>query len=354
MFPVFLLLACGAPALATPLPVVLNEVYYDAPGADGGAQFVELFNRSFQPVSLTGWRLEAGDGAGENRWRTLWTGRAEDVIPPRRAFTIGEGNVLPRPDRVQIVDLENGPDAVRLTSPAGAQDVVGYGALTYASYFEGRPAEDVPAGSSLARAIDGGDTDDNAADFLALSPPTPGLANRPERDLALVNALPDAERLEPGDAVTLRARLVNRGASALAAHEIEVLLCAAARRPRPARAPTRRAGRLAGGAARRAGRPRSPRFARRRARVHAARAGRVGRHAAGAHARRRRRGERPRAGTTQVGPGALIVHEVLSAPSGGGPWVELRNVSNEPVVLADWTLEDGPATGRRSRRPGFA
>jgi hypothetical protein len=49
----------------------------------------------------------------------------------------------------------------------------------------------------------------------------------------------------------------------------------------------------------------------------------------------------------QVGPGALIVHEVMSAPSGGAPeWVELRNVTDEPVLLDGWTLED--ATGHRA------
>ena len=356
MLLLLVLLAWAAPAWAQPLPVVLNEVYYDAPGADGGAQFVELYNRSFQAVPLAGWRLEAGDGAGDARWRLLWTGQAGDVVPPRGRFTIGEGNVLPRPDRVQTVDLENGPDAVRLTAPEGAQDVIGYGALTYASYFEGRPAEDVPAGYSLARAIDGGDSNDNAADFLALSPPTPGAPNRPEIDLALTGGAADAERLEPGDVVTLRARLFNRGLGAIAAHEIGVQLWAQARPPETQA--------QAGG-----GEPGTdslvawltpaddldpgdsldvalsftpphPGAWDAALQVRTLDDGVAGNDRASAR--------------LQVGPGALLVHEVMSAPEDGPEWVELRNVSPEAVALFDWTLED--ATGHRATvgGPGFA
>src|SRR5438552_3064605 len=197
-------------AAAAPPPVVLNEIYYDAPGADPGYQFVELMNRGEAAVPLAGYRLEAGDGAGSGRWRPVWSGGPDDVVAPHARFVIGEASVLPPPDRVQTVDLENGPDAVRLTAPDGAQDVVGYGALTYAEYFAGRPAPDVPAGSSLARLPDGTDTGDNAADFAAVSPPTPGAPNQPERDLA-VRGVVVSERVEFGEPIRARATLVNRG-----------------------------------------------------------------------------------------------------------------------------------------------
>jgi len=156
------------------LPVVLNEVFYDPSGPDGGFQFVELINRSPLPVALAGWRLDAGDGAGADRWRTWWSGSGADVIAPGARFVIGEGRVEPAPDRVVPIDLENGPDAVRLVAPDGTADVLGYGALTWATYFEGRPAADVASGFALARLPDGADSDDNAADWFAVSPPTPG------------------------------------------------------------------------------------------------------------------------------------------------------------------------------------
>lgn len=352
LLPLLLLAPCAlvSPALAQLPPVVLNEVLYDAPGADAGFQFVELLNRADHVVALLGYRLEAGDGAGEGRWRLLWTGQASDVIPPRTRFVIGESRVLPTPDRVQTVELENGPDAVRLTAPDGAHDVLGYGALTFASYFEGRPAEDVPGGYALARVPDGADSDDNAADFVALSPATPGAPNRAERDLALDRVTPDAERLEPLDAVTLRAQLVNRGAGALAAHEIEVLLWAA---PRPLEldatagqddttlAPDSLVARLDGPGDLAPGDSLAvalPFVPTNRGAWDVALQARTLDDGAPANDRGMAR--------LQVGPGALIVNEVLSAPRDGPEWVELRNVAPASVALYGWTLED--ATGRRA------
>jgi hypothetical protein len=344
------LAAARAPfALAASPPVVVNEVYYDAPGADAGYQFVELINRTDAAVALTGFRLEAGDGSGPGRWHALWTGQAGDVIAPHARFTIGEASVFPLPDRVQTVDLENGPDAVRLVAPDGATDVLGYGALTYAEYFEGRPAADVPGGSSLARLPDGVDTDDDAADFVAISPPTPGAPNRPEKDVAVSRASA-SERVEPGEPVRVHAVLVNRGLFGIEAPEIATHLWAA---PRPADA---------GGIAQQdeadlapdslvaeldapadllpgdstavdlAFTPPSPGAwdvtvacdvlddgIAANDRAHLA---------------------------VQVGAGALALNEVCAAPSDGPEWVELANVSASSVFLADWTLED--ATGRRA------
>ena len=105
------------------LPVVLNEVLYDPAGVDGGFEFVELVNRTALPVALAGFRLEAGDGAGPERWTTRWTGQPGDVVPAFGRFVVGEGRVEPPPDRVVSLGLENGPDALRLLAPDGAVDV---------------------------------------------------------------------------------------------------------------------------------------------------------------------------------------------------------------------------------------
>jgi len=340
-------------------PVLINEVLYDAAGADGGFQFVELASSVDRVVVLAGYRLEAGDGAAPERWRLLWTGQAGDVILPHGRFVIGEGRVDPPPDRVQPVELENGPDAVRLTAPDGVADVLGYGALTWAGYFEGRPAEDVPGGYALARRPDAHDTGDNAADFVALSPATPGAPNQPELDAALAHVSASAERLEPGDAVTLTASLGNRGFGPLAAHQIEVLLWAAPRAPElnattgqgdPVPAADSLVARLDAPGDLDPGDslavaltfiPPAP------GAWDVALQARVEDDGAPANDRG--------AARLQVGPGALIVNEVASAPGDGEPeWVELRNVAGETVVLYDWTLED--ATGRRATvlAPGTA
>ncbi len=216
----------GATAFATPAPATgphINEVLYDAPGADGGYEFVELYNATDSLVSLAGLRLEAGDGAGPGRWRLLWQGAPGEVLAPRARLTIGEALVFPLPDRVQVLALENGPDAVRLVAPEGVLDVLGWGDLTYDEYFAGRPAADVPAGYSLGRSPDGADRHDNSLDFLALSPPTPGMPNRPERDALLTSpslALSRA-RVRLGETVEAVAQAVNGGIASLDAGELQ-------------------------------------------------------------------------------------------------------------------------------------
>lgn len=331
--------------LSTP-PVVLNEVLYDPAGADAGFHFVELINRSGLAVSLAGWRLEAGDGAGPERWRTVWSGGAGDVVAPGARFVVGEGRVLPAPDRMVPFDLENGPDAVRLSAPDGTRDVLGWGALTFASYFEGRPAPDVAAGFALARLPDGADSDDNAADWAAVSPPTPGQANLPERDVAVVRAALEAERGEPGDVVTARATILNRGASSLAAGEAEARLWAA---------PLARA--LAGGLE-----PLRPDSLVARAvlaELEPADSALVvlsfappgaGPWQVTVAATTLDDGlpANDRLGlVVQVGPGELLFSEIAAAPAEGPEWVEVWNGSGAEVALDGWTLED--AGGRRGR-----
>jgi hypothetical protein len=333
-------------------PVIINEVFYDAAGADGGFEFVELVNRGDSPLSLAGYRLEAGDGAAADRWRALWTGAAADVIPPHRRFVLGEGRVAPAPDRVVPLGLENGPDAVRLTAPDGAKDVLGYGALTYTTYFEGRPAEDVPGGYSLARLPDGADTDDNRADFAATTPPTPGAPNQPETDLALQSAHVDEERVEPGDAVTFRAMVANRGIGTLREERFEVQLWAARW---SAGDPHEQGGELSPDslvarylsldelepgdsvAVALTFTPPEP------GAWDITLAARVEEDGAPANDRSRAQ--------IQVGPGALLISEVAAAPDDGPEWVELLNVSPLSVVIDGWSLED--ATGRRAKVDGL-
>lgn len=237
---VALLVAGLAPPVAGLAPPVaarlcVNEVLYDAAGADGGYEFVEIYNASDSTHSLAGYRLEAGDGAGPARWRVLWEGGPGEVLPPRARLTIGEASVYPPPDRVRPLGLENGPDGVRLVAPDGSDDRVGWGSLTYNEYFEGQPAPDVPAGYSLARSPDGHDTGDNAANFVAASPPTPGGANRPEADVLLspLAVSVSAPRIRLGEIVEARAAAVNGGLTTLDAGEMRWGLWVAARSPHP-------------------------------------------------------------------------------------------------------------------------
>lgn len=155
--------------------VLLNEVLYDPAGTDEGAEFVELWNPGDAAVSLAGVTIEAGDGA-TGTWDEIWRGAAGDSVRARAPFVVS-GSAL-------TGALQNGPDAVRLVRDGTALDLLGYGPLATAAMYEGAPAPDAPSGQSLARRVDGVDTDVNAADWAVEASPTPGRANHPEVGIA--------------------------------------------------------------------------------------------------------------------------------------------------------------------------
>lgn len=165
--------------------VVINEVLYDPDGPDAGLEFVEIANCGREAVLLTGWVLETGNGASPDDWTVEWIGGDLDCLEPGAIFLIGEDGVSPTPDYVTALDLQNGPDGVRVTDGHHVVDVVGWGEPLFQEYYEGSPAEDVLSGRSLARVPDCFDHDDNALDFVASQTPTPGARNVYETDLAV-------------------------------------------------------------------------------------------------------------------------------------------------------------------------
>lgn len=196
--------------------VILAEVFYDAAGVDTGHEYVELFNPHEAPVSLDGLVIESGDGAGPGRWTARWAGGLADVVPPGGRFVIGGDAVVPAPDAIAELQLQNGPDAVRLMWPDGAVETVGWGAHEFPEYSCGEPAEDVPSGMTLARVPDDADRGSNALDFQAAEP-SPGRPNQPALDAAMIpgTLALDPERPDPGGSARLAGFAVNRGATTI-------------------------------------------------------------------------------------------------------------------------------------------
>lgn len=171
--------------------VVINEVYYDHPGSDTGYEWIELYNNGTGNEQLEGATLKS---AGST-WSITYTFPAF-VLRPGRYLLIGEEQV-PNAQLYAVLDFENGDtgtDGIRYVSPDGTYtDTVLYcspndHALTgdtgiAATHF----APDVAAGSSLARILNGEDTDDCAADFIAETQPSPGTANPVRCDYALLH-----------------------------------------------------------------------------------------------------------------------------------------------------------------------
>lgn len=177
--------------------VLVNELYYDHPGADTGHEFVELISTGAEPADLAGLTLEFHNGTGSG-WTVIWRATSGLTIPAGGLFVIGGDLVRPLPDAVASISLQNGPDAIRIVG-AGVLDVVGYGGLDDSSYVETSAVPAVAAGHSIARAADGLDTENNRADFVAASP-TPGRRNVARHDVALALAPGTASRatgLEP-------------------------------------------------------------------------------------------------------------------------------------------------------------
>lgn len=218
------LVLAGFPSFALGGDVVLNEILYDPEGSDTGREFVEIMNCGPGGASLAGWVLESGNGANPNDWTVEWIGGEFDYLEPGGILVVGESEVVPPPAFVTPLDLQNGPDGLRLTDGETVVDAVGWGEPLFAEYYEGAPCADAASGSSLARLPDCFDSDDNATDFVACPAPTPGSRNAAPVDLSL--DVIDAGRVvfDPGSAVPFDCSVRNMGALATGESEARLEL----------------------------------------------------------------------------------------------------------------------------------
>jgi len=169
--------------------VLISEVFYDAVGSDDSKEFVELYNPTSQDINITGWEIEMGngyDGSWDNQATIL------GIISAYSFFLIGEKNVSGA-DIETNLELQNGPDAVRIKDDSGAViDTVGYGDLGYPELYEGTPMIDVSEGHSIERKPgylnpsggNGQDTNNNSADFLDREEPEPQNSGQKENNAA--------------------------------------------------------------------------------------------------------------------------------------------------------------------------
>jgi predicted extracellular nuclease len=184
-----LLAGFAAPAIAAQdSPIVISQIF--GAGGNSGAKikndYIELFNRSADPVSVDGWSVQYASASGTSWQVTKLTGS----ILPGQYFLVGEalGNGgdtdLPAPEVSGSIPMAGGAGKVALSKTATAltgavptsaslMDLVGFGTgSTSANGFEG--AGPTPTLSSTLAAFrkDGGctDTNDNAADFGTATP----------------------------------------------------------------------------------------------------------------------------------------------------------------------------------------
>lgn len=311
--------------------VVINEVLYDPEGSDTGLEFVEIMNCGHEGVVLTGWVLETGNGAHPDDWAVEWIGGDLDYLDVGEILLIGEAAVVPPPDYTTPLDLQNGPDGVRLRDGERIADTVGWGEPLFAEYYEGRPAVDVPSGSSLARLPDCFDHDDNAGDLIACASPTPGAKNTLTRDLAVDARDAWGAVADSGDPLVVRSVVRNVGSVSTPEHGFGLgLYIDGAAAPVFEVTP---------------GPPLAPRdslevsleWVRPEPGYHhlAIRVSFAGDENAA--------NDEDHTTAAVGGPGnVLVLNEIMYSPSDGGTeWVELMSVVDETVRVAGWFLGDG-------------
>jgi hypothetical protein len=321
-----------ATAWAAPVDgVCINEILYDPSGADAGREFIELYNPDSTSQELHGWSLEAGNGAQPGDWRRQWEGGAPDRIGPRGFFLIAGAAFEGVADARAPLDMQNGPDAVRLRAPSGWTDRVGWGELEHEEFFEGVPAPDAPSGSTLARIPDGLDRDDNRSDLRICPQPTPGRANAGAGgiDIDQVRCVPPI--LDAGGTGELSVTVTDGGSEIVDLGELRWVLDGPGLRVDVRRAPV---GMI------RPGESAVFVWALRPLASEGAASVRISLTGPG--------GERSEAlAPVWIGRGEVWISEIQYDPSGSdGEWIELAFGGTEPIDLAGWQIRD--ASGRGS------
>ncbi len=189
-----LLLVLLAAAAMHAQSVVISQIY--GGGGNTGAvwrnDFVELFNRGTEPVSMTGWSVQYAPATG-----TAWqVAPIDGMVGPGQYFLVqlaaGTGGTqsLPVPDATGALALgatagkialsRNGTPLQEAANRPFVQDLVGYGAT--ATDFKIAPTRDLSNTTAAIRAGGGCvDTGNNQADF-AVGAPVPRNASAARND----------------------------------------------------------------------------------------------------------------------------------------------------------------------------
>jgi len=181
--------------------LVINEVNYDDVGADT-AEFVELYNASSGPISLTGYSLVLVNGSNNAVYKTVDLSAAGTLDPGQYLVVCSPPVVSSVPAGQKTLDLgtdsagviQNGsPDGLAIVSNGALVDALSYeGAMTAAvvpgvgtvSLVEGtvlptNVADSNTATGSLCRIPSGTDTNNAATDWKFSTTVTPGAPNVP-------------------------------------------------------------------------------------------------------------------------------------------------------------------------------
>ena len=156
--------------------IVINEVQYDPPqeGTDTAFEWLELLNRTGQPVDLTGWGISDNHESDPIPAMSVPPG-GFGVIAARTDFYTNfpnfTGNIVFMSDGSISNGLSNTGDRLILSDPTGKViDTLSFGDD---NTVMSPPCRDVPEGHSIERRPAGLDTN-QASDFVDNAAPSPG------------------------------------------------------------------------------------------------------------------------------------------------------------------------------------
>ncbi len=182
-------------ARALSMNVVISQVY--GGGGNSGAvylnDYVELFNRSNQPVSLDGWSVQYASATGSGTFSSNPVTALSGTLQPGQYYLVrlyssgGTGAPLPAADAVGTTNLSGASGKVIVASTGSGLscnggavlcsadqlayivDLVGYGS---ADFYEGGEAAPELSATTAALRLGNGcvESDDNGVDFVAGTP----------------------------------------------------------------------------------------------------------------------------------------------------------------------------------------
>ncbi|UUZ58750.1 lamin tail domain-containing protein [Nocardioides sp. B-3] len=165
----------AAPPVASANPgateLVISEVY--GGGGNSGAtythDFIELYNPTAAPISLTGHTVDYFSASGGSGGSTTLSGTvpAKGHYPVQQAMGAGGTTPLPTPDAMGNPAMSGSNGAVALKNAGTTVDPVGYGTATLR---EGTAAPALTNTTAATRNATRTDTDNNAADFTTAAP----------------------------------------------------------------------------------------------------------------------------------------------------------------------------------------
>jgi len=168
--------------------VLINELYYDHPGSDGGYEWIEFYNMSNSSIDLSGWKVEYGGS------EFILMFEFPDITIAAHEFLVAGDVEVIVADITIALNFQNGgsaTDGVRIVSPDSSwTDTVLYDVPNSNNLIDDRGnigssfAPDVIAGNSLGRFPDGLDTN-SGSDWKERHRLTCGNENTGEIDLAI-------------------------------------------------------------------------------------------------------------------------------------------------------------------------